>query len=199
MLKRFRQNGRFSGKQIAVSPPPLNSRAPRGKWLPPSLQYEGMSKTHEDWMRRAIALASENVHTNRGGPFGAVVVRNGEMIAEGANEVTATNDPTAHGEIVAIRRAAAALQSFSLAGCVLYTSAEPCPMCLAAIHWARMDGFFYGNSAEETARAGFDDALLYRELALPREARRLHGAPLLPAEALQSFALWQASGKRIDY
>ncbi len=150
-------------------------------------------------MRRAIALASENVHTNQGGPFGAVVVRNGELIAEGANEVTATNDPTAHGEIVAIRRAAAALQSFSLAGCVLYTSAEPCPMCLAAIHWARMDGFFYGNSAEETARAGFDDALLYREFALPREARTLHGAPLLPAEAVESFQLWLASGKRIDY
>jgi guanine deaminase len=158
-----------------------------------------MAKTHEDWMRRAIALASENVRSCNGGPFGAVVVRNGELVAEGANQVTETNDPTAHGEIVAIRRAATALHSFSLAGCVLYTSAEPCPMCLAAIHWARLDGFFYGNSAEDTARAGFDDALLYREFALPPEERRLQGTSLLQEEAEESFRLWRESGLRVDY
>ncbi len=158
-----------------------------------------MANTHEDWMRRAIALASENVRSRAGGPFGAVIVRDGLLVAEGANQVTETNDPTAHGEIVAIRRAAAALNSFSLSGCVLYTSAEPCPMCLAAIHWAHLDGFFYGNSVEATAQAGFDDALLYREFALPRAERRLHGAAVLPEEAAESFRLWRESGMRIDY
>jgi guanine deaminase len=157
---------------------------------------KSMANTHEDWMRRAIALASENVLSNSGGPFGAVIVRDGVLVAEGANQVTATNDPTAHGEIVAIRRAAASLNSFSLAGCVLYTSAEPCPMCLAAIHWARLDGFFYGNSAEATALAGFDDALLYREFALPRNERRMHGAAILQGEADESFRLWRM---RVDY
>jgi guanine deaminase len=158
-----------------------------------------MTQTHDHWMRRAIALASGNVRSNGGGPFGAVIVRDGDLVAEGANEVTLTNDPTAHGEIVAIRRAAAALNSFSLAGCFLYTSAEPCPMCLAAIHWARLDGFFYGNSAEDTARAGFDDALLYREFALPRAERRLAGVSLLAGEAGESFQLWRQSGIRVDY
>jgi guanine deaminase len=158
-----------------------------------------MAKTDDDWMRRAIVLATENVRSFTGGPFGAVVVRDGELIAEGANQVTSTNDPTAHGEIVAIRRAASALNSFSLAGCVLYTSAEPCPMCLAAIHWARLDGFFFGNSAEDTARAGFDDALLYREFALPRQERRLRGTSLLQDEAGESFRLWKESNLRLDY
>lgn len=150
-------------------------------------------------MRRAIALASENVRSNTGGPFAAVVVRGNQLLAEGANQVTATNDPTAHGEMVAIRRAAAALQSFSLAGCVLYTSAEPCPMCLGAIHWARLDGFFYGNTVDDAADAGFDDARLYREFALPRKASALKGIPLLREAAAESFALWRASAMRIDY
>lgn len=153
----------------------------------------------EHWMRRAIQLATENVRTGLGGPFGAVITRDGELVAEGANSVTTTNDPTAHGEVVAIRRACARLNTFTLAGCTLYTSAEPCPMCYAAIHWARIDRFFFGNTAEDAAQSGFDDAHLYRELALPAPARALRGTPLLRDEAAESFAAWLASPMRIDY
>ncbi len=158
-----------------------------------------MAPTHEDWMRRAIALATENVRELRGGPFGAVIVRDNLLVAEGANQVTATSDPTAHGEIVAIRAAGAALQSFTLAGCTLYSSAEPCPMCLAAIHWARIDRFFYGNSVAVAEQAGFDDAKLYREFTLAPALRSVPAIPLLADEAAASFALWQRSPLRVHY
>ena len=116
-----------------------------------------------EFLRRAIALATENVTSGAGGPFAALIVRDGQIVGEGANYVTATNDPTAHGEVNAIRAACKALGTFTLAGCELYTSCEPCPMCLAASYWARLDAIYYGAGAADAARAGFDDAFLYAE------------------------------------
>ncbi len=126
-----------------------------------------------EFMRQAIALATENVSSGRGGPFGAVIVRDGAVVATGVNQVTVTNDPTAHAEVVAIRRACAELGVFSLEGCEMYTSCEPCPMCLAAIYWSRMDAIFFGNTAADAAAAGFDDAFLYEELKKPVDSRRI--------------------------
>ena len=151
------------------------------------------------FMEKAIALATENVTSGRGGPFGAVIVRNGEIVATGANRVTATNDPTAHGEIVAIRNACSALKSFQLAGCEIYTSCEPCPMCLAAIYWARCDAIFYGSCAADAAAAGFDDAFLYEELRRPIDQRTIPTLNLLREKALSSFDAWRAQASRIDY
>ena len=152
-----------------------------------------------EWMRRAIALATENVVTGRGGPFGALVVRNGEIVGQGANTVTVTNDPTAHAEVNAIRAAAKALNTFMLAGCELYTRCEPCPMCLAAAHWARIDAIYFAASAADAARAGFDDAFLYGEFRKDTEARKLPEKQLLRDEAWASFAAWLASPAKIPY
>lgn len=152
-----------------------------------------------EWMRRAIALATENVVTGKGGPFGALIVRNGEIVGEGANTVTATNDPTAHAEVNAIRAAAKALNTFMLAGCELYTSCEPCPMCLAAAHWARIDVIYFAASAADAARAGFDDAFLYGEFRKDTGARKLPEKQLLREEAWASFAAWLASPAKIPY
>lgn len=151
------------------------------------------------FMERAIALATENVTSGRGGPFGAVIVRNEEIVAAGANLVTLTNDPTAHGEIVAIRNACTALGSFQLHGCQIYTSCEPCPMCLAAIYWARCAAIFYGSSAADAAAAGFDDAFLYEEIKRPASQRRIPATSLLPEKAISSFDAWRAQAGRIDY
>src|SRR6202012_5642823 len=125
------------------------------------------------FLRRAIALATENVTSGRGGPFGSVIVRDGSIVATGTNLVTVANDPTAHAEVVAIRNACAALASFRLDGCQIYTSCEPCPMCLGAIHWAHCDAIFYGNSSAAAAAEGFDDALLYEEFKRPIHPRRI--------------------------
>jgi tRNA(Arg) A34 adenosine deaminase TadA len=153
-----------------------------------------------EFLRRAIALATENVLSGAGGPFGAIVVHDGKIIAEAANTVTTTNDPTAHAEVNAIRAAARALGTFTLADCQLYTSCEPCPMCLAAAHWARMDAIYYGASAADAARAGFDDDLLYREFRKDGAERKLlPTTQLLGAEAWASFAAWLASANKIDY
>lgn len=154
---------------------------------------------HPEFLRRAIALATHNVLSGQGGPFGAVIVREGRIVAEAVNTVTATNDPTAHAEVNAIRAAARALNSFTLTGCRLYTSCQPCPMCLAAAWWARIDGIYYGASAEDAARAGFDDALLYEELRKPRAERKLPATQLLSDEAWASFAAWIASTNKIEY
>src|SRR5579871_1326415 len=143
-----------------------------------------------DFLRRAIALATENVTTGRGGPFAALIVRDGKVVAEGVNMVTATNDPTAHGEVTAIRAACKVLGTFSLAGCQLYTSCEPCPMCFAAAHWARLDAVFFGAGAEDAAKAGFDDASLYEEFRKDPSARSLPASQLLRDEAWASFAAW---------
>jgi len=151
------------------------------------------------FMEKAIALATENVTSGRGGPFAAVIVRGGEIVGSGANQVTAINDPTAHGEIVAIRNACAALGTFQLHGCQIYTSCEPCPMCLAAIYWARCDAIFYGNRAADAAAAGFDDAFLYEELKRPIGQRKIPAVNLLPEKAISSFNAWRAQAGRIDY
>jgi guanine deaminase len=157
------------------------------------------SQPNPDFLRRAIALATQNVASNAGGPFGAVIVRDGNIIGEGANSVTATNDPTAHAEVNAIRASARALGTFTLAGCDLYTSCEPCPMCLAAAHWSRVENVYYGASAADAARAGFDDAFLYEELRKDAKYRKLHATQLLAGEAWASFAAWIASPNKIEY
>ena len=153
----------------------------------------------EGWMRRAIELATTNVEMASGGPFGAVIVRDGVVLAEGANRVSAENDPTAHAEVVAIRNACRALASFELRGCEIYTSCEPCPMCLAAIYWARIEAIYQGNTAEDAAAAGFDDALLYRELRTELGGRTIPARPLLREEARASFDAWVASPLRVHY
>ena len=151
------------------------------------------------FMQRAIALATENVTSGVGGPFGAVVVLDGEIIASGVNLVTATNDPTAHAEVVAIRAACTALASFQLTGCEVYTSCEPCPMCLAALYWSRCDAIFYGNSAADAAAAGFDDSFLYEEVTRPLDQRRIPIVQMLPDQALVSFNEWAAREGKIEY
>ncbi|HEY1903757.1 MAG TPA: nucleoside deaminase [Terracidiphilus sp.] len=152
-----------------------------------------------EFLRRAIALAVENVDTGAGGPFAAVVVRDGKIVGEGVNTVTATNDPTAHGEVNAIRAACAALGAFSLTGCELYTSCQPCPMCLAACYWARLDAIYYGASADDAARAGFDDAFLYDEFGKEQATRALPATQLLEQEAWTAFAAWNASTGKVEY
>ena len=150
-------------------------------------------------MRRAIALATENVVSGQGGPFAAIIVRGGNIVGQGANSVTATNDPTAHGEVNAIRAACKTLGTFILAGCELYTSCEPCPMCLAACYWARLDAIYYGCGAADAARAGFDDAFLYGEFRKDSADRKLPATQLLADEAWASFAAWMASANKIEY
>jgi guanine deaminase len=151
------------------------------------------------FLRRAIQLATENVLQAKGGPFGAVVVRDGQIVGEGANAVTAHNDPTAHAEVNAIRAAARALGVFSLQGCELYTSCEPCPMCLAAAYWARLDAIYFGARAEEAARAGFDDAFLYQEFRKDAGERRMPSKQMLAEEARASFEAWIASPAKTAY
>jgi guanine deaminase len=152
-----------------------------------------------EFLRRAILLATENVNAGGGGPFAAVIVRAGKIVGEGVNTVTTSNDPTAHGEVNAIRAASTALGTFSLSGCELYTSCEPCPMCLAASYWARIDAVYYGAGAADAAKAGFDDAYLYEEFRKSQDARQLPVVQLLREEAWQAFATWIASTSKIDY
>jgi tRNA(Arg) A34 adenosine deaminase TadA len=152
-----------------------------------------------EFLRRAIALATQNVVTGAGGPFAALVVRSGVVVAEAVNTVTTTNDPTAHAEVNAIRAAARSLGTFTLAGCELYTSCQPCPMCLSAAYWARIGAIYYGASASDAARAGFDDAFLYDEFRKDAAARSLPATQLLGAEAWASFAAWIVSAKKIEY
>jgi len=149
-------------------------------------------------MKLAIKLAAENVAAD-GGPFAAVVVRDGHVIATGVNRVTATNDPTAHAEIVAIRKACDALGTFQLGGCDIYASCEPCPMCLSAIYWARASAVYYAATKEDAAAAGFADAFIYEELALPSQARKLKMVHMATDDAAQSFRLWASKGDRVDY
>ncbi|HTV83163.1 MAG TPA: nucleoside deaminase [Acidobacteriaceae bacterium] len=150
-------------------------------------------------MRRAIALATENVRTGQGGPFGAVIVRDGAVVGEAANRVTRKNDPTAHAEVGAIRAACRALATFSLKGCEIYTSCEPCPMCLAALYWAHIDRIWFANTAADAARAAFDDATLYRQIASPAPQRTIPSAMLLHDEAWESFQLWLDTPDKILY
>lgn len=148
---------------------------------------------------RAVQLAAEQVRTRRGGPFGAVIVKDGAIIAEGCNEVTSGNDPTAHAEIVAIRRACRALGSFSLAGATIYSSCEPCPMCLAAIYWARVDRLVFANTRVQAAAIGFDDALIYDEIPKAIGERRLATLHLPLIEGEEAFAAWAGMTDKVAY
>ncbi len=150
-------------------------------------------------MRQAIEMALENVRSGRGGPFAAVIVKDGRAIAAATNQVTSSNDPTAHAEIVAIRQACATLRSFQLAGCDLYTTCEPCPMCLGAIFWARPARVFFGASADDAANAGFDDAFIYQQLGVPAAERDIPFVPLLREEALACFREWKNKPDRMPY
>ena len=150
-------------------------------------------------MARAIELSIENVRSGRGGPFGAVIVRNGTVIAEGANCVTATNDPTAHAEVIAIREACRKLGAFELTGCEIYTSCEPCPMCLGAIYWARPDRVFYANTAADAARAGFDDSFIYGEIPRPPNKRKIQMTQMMRAEAGEAFLAWEKQANKVRY
>jgi tRNA(Arg) A34 adenosine deaminase TadA len=152
-----------------------------------------------DFMRRAIALAIENVCSGRGGPFAALVVKDGGVIAEGTNRVTATNDPTAHAEVVAIREACRVLGDFQLTGCDLYTTCEPCPMCLGAIYWARPARVFYAGNAADAAAAGFDDAFIYDEIKKLPAARRIPMVQLLREESLAVFSAWKNEENKKPY
>jgi guanine deaminase len=153
----------------------------------------------EGFMRRAVALAREGMEKGRGGPFGAVVVSAGRIVGEGCNCVTSTCDPTAHAEVVAIRSACAALERFDLRGCDVYTSCEPCPMCLAALYWARVDRVFYANDRADAARIGFDDDAIYREVGLPAPHRSLPLIRLSDPEARHCFDEWARKTDRVPY
>jgi guanine deaminase len=150
-------------------------------------------------MQRAIDLAVENVRAGAGGPFGAVVVRNGVIIAEGMNQVTATNDPTAHAEIVAIRKACQRVRNFELRDCELYTSCEPCPMCLGAVYWARVGHLYFAANRTDAAEIGFDDSLIYDELAVPFARRKIPTTNVMREEALAAFRRWSESATKVPY
>lgn len=150
-------------------------------------------------MRQVIGLAVENVRSGRGGPFGALIVRDGVPIASGTNLVTALNDPTAHAEVVAIRNACAALGTFQLAGCEIFSSCEPCPMCLGAIYWARLSRVTFGCTHNDAAKAGFDDSLIYSQFKIPLAERSIPISGLMREEALACFREWERKTDRIAY
>jgi len=150
-------------------------------------------------MREAIRLSIQMMRRGQGGPFGAVVVRNGKVVGRGSNQVTSANDPTAHAEIVAIREACKRLKTFQLDDCDLYTSCEPCPMCLSAIYWARLANVFYANTRKDAAKINFDDDFIYREVALPIRKRTLKMKQVLHDEALAAFTEWQQKTDKVLY
>lgn len=150
------------------------------------------------FMRKAIALSIENIQKG-GGPFGAVIVKDGKVIATGVNRVTAKNDPTAHAEVTAIRKASKKLGTFDLAGCEIYTSCEPCPMCLGAVYWAHLDKMYYGNTKTDARNIGFDDSFIYDEIDLKPENRRVETIQMLPDEAIKAFETWAKSEDKIEY
>lgn len=150
-------------------------------------------------MRRAIELSVNNVHSNQGGPFGAVVVQGEKIIGEGANQVLATKDPSAHAEVVAIREACQKLNTFELAGCDIYTSCEPCPMCMGLIYWARPDKVYYANTAADASQIGFADAFIYRELVLPAQQRSIKMEQMMRQEAQGAFAAWKNKPDKTPY
>ncbi|HET7893619.1 MAG TPA: nucleoside deaminase [Candidatus Sulfotelmatobacter sp.] len=151
------------------------------------------------FMARAIHLSMENVQSGRGGPFGAVVVKDGALIGEAANQVTSMNDPTAHAEVLAIRAACKKLGTFELEGCEIYTSCEPCPMCFGAIYWARLSRVYYANLHADASKIGFDDTLIYREIALPHSRRKIPMVQMMREQALAAFRAWQNKPNKIEY
>ena len=157
------------------------------------------NQKHEEFMKMAIALSVENVTENVGGPFGAVIVKDGKFVAGSANKVTSTNDPTAHAEVSSIRLACTELNTFDLSGCIIYTSCEPCPMCLGAIYWAKIDTIYYANTKTDAENIGFSDKFIYEELEKPMEKRSLPVVQMMRDEALQAFKLWETSPLSIKY
>jgi tRNA(Arg) A34 adenosine deaminase TadA len=153
----------------------------------------------QKFLREAIRLAVENVEDGDGGPFGVVIVKDGKIIAKGKNTVIQTNDPTAHAEIVAIRNACRELGTFQLTGCEIYSSCEPCPMCLGAIYWSRPDKLYFAASKDDAAQAGFDDRLIYEEISFPLSGRKIPTTQLLRNEALKAFDVWDKSPLKIRY
>lgn len=151
------------------------------------------------FMERAIALSIENVRKGAGGPFAALVVRDGSILAMGANQVTATLDPTAHAEVVAIRAACQAIRSFQLSDCELYTTCEPCPMCMGAIYWARLGKVYYANTREDAARIGFDDSFIYDQIALAPGDREVPMLQTMRGQALEAFREWEKSTLKVKY
>lgn len=158
-----------------------------------------MNEEMKKYMEEAIRLSVNNVEKGLGGPFGAVIVKDDRIIARGANSVTSTNDPTAHAEVVAIREACKELGSFQLDGCDIYTSCEPCPMCLGAIYWARPERVFYGNTKQDAADIGFDDQFIYEELERPIEQRKMFTRQFMRDEAIAAFKKWSESTQKIEY
>ena len=154
--------------------------------------------TKEELMHRAIELSKNSVKTG-GGPFGAVIAKDGIIIAEASNSVTIDLDPTAHAEVNCIRQATRKLKTFNLEGCEIYTSCEPCPMCLGAIYWAHLDKVYYGNTKADAKEIGFDDSFIYDELALPLEKRHLNVVPMMRGEAIKAFEKWENKSDKIEY
>ena len=158
-----------------------------------------MNQNDIAFMRRAIELAQNGADDDQGGPFGCVIVRDGQIVGEGCNQVTSANDPTAHAEIVAIRAACKNLNSFQLTDCMVYTSCEPCPMCLGAIYWARPSAIYFAGTREDAAAAGFDDAMFYDELERPNDERQLKLQPMLREEAQKVFDNWNLKSNKVEY
>ena len=158
-----------------------------------------MTEIDEQFMLRAIALAQSGMDSNSGGPFGAIVVKDGQVIGEGSNQVTSSNDPTAHAEIVAIRNACKTLGTFQLDGCIIYTSCEPCPMCLGALYWARPEKVFFACTREDAANVGFDDDFLYREMEKSINDRELQMYNLMRKESLRVFSNWAEKADKTEY
>jgi guanine deaminase len=156
-------------------------------------------KVHEKFMKMAIELSEYNVQQGHGGPFGAVIVKDGMIIARSANKVVPSNDPTAHAEVLAIRLACQELETFNLEGCVIYTSCEPCPMCLGAIYWARLDKIYYANNKADAAAIGFDDQFIYEELDKQMHERKLPIVQLMRDEAQGAFKLWNSIENKTEY
>ncbi|MGB2869030.1 MAG: nucleoside deaminase [Bacteroidota bacterium] len=158
-----------------------------------------MNDQHQKYMMETIRLSTENVRSGTGGPFAALIVKNGSVIARGTNCVTSANDPTAHAEIIAIREACRVLKAFQLTGCEMYTSCEPCPMCLGAIYWARPDRVYFGNTKEDASEIGFDDSFIYDQLHLNASARKIPMIQLMQKEAMAAFDEWRKKEDKIKY
>ena len=156
-------------------------------------------RTREEWMKQAVELAFENVKAGRGGPFGALVVKDNQIVSSGVNLVTASNDPTAHAEINAIRRACQALGTFQLEGCEIYASCEPCPMCLGAICWSRPEAYYFCSTRADAAQAGFDDAFIYQQLQLPPEQQAIPARRLIVENGSTPFVEWSRSSQKVSY
>ncbi len=163
-----------------------------------SCNKKPQTMTKEELMRKAIELSVENVQ-NGGGPFGAVIAKDGQIVATGVNRVTSNCDPTAHAEVSAIRAACEKLKTFDLSGYEIYTSCEPCPMCLGAIYWAHLDKMYYGNNKTDAKNIGFDDSFIYDELELPKDRRKLPSEIVLPEEAIKAFDMWMKKEDKVEY